>query len=638
MRLQNPAVYRKNIKPVLVVFLLLFLCQCLLKLGFYFYNHSLLANTEDSNLLKTIKWSVLYDLLVLFFINAPVIILIGIIPPENKLLHAIIKMVFIIVNTVCIALNLIDIVYFHFHMQRSDGDMLLMSFNSISNALTGKPFISIISFALLVAFIIILNRIYNSLLKKWEIKYQYLLSSILLTILLIVFIALPVGKKLILPAAPLTELKSDELPFVQNSFHTMLYSLYRKKAGAVPVVKYLPAETAASLMPLKKAIVPMNNNAGHKNIVLFIMESVPEDYFDTASRYNIKLPFLDSLLKQSTYFSNAYGFSYTSINGIVSILAGLPSLTDIPLYHSQYLNLKRTSVGDKLRLQGYYSAFFIGDDYDDFGFAKCCNWLGINKYYSKESVPGFKNMEQHSMGLQDEYMFPFMLGEINKYKQPFFSTCYNISTHYPFDLPAKEKELKAKAGYTEPMKSMLYYDKCLKAFFDTASKQDWFNNTVFIFCSDHWAFPDHSNLNVAMGQDFHIPIFIYNPSKPGKKIDTRTASQFDIINTILSIADIKDSIISYGTNLLEPAASNGMRCVFSKKSRDTYYANNGEYILVFNTVTGKTESCFNFIKDPERKTNIINNPLERKTIDSMTILVKAFLQQSSLHYNNLTNP
>jgi phosphoglycerol transferase MdoB-like AlkP superfamily enzyme len=235
-------------------------------------------------------------------------------------------------------------------------------------------------------------------------------------------------------------------------------------------------------------------------------------------------------------------------------------------------------------------------------------------------------------------MLSFMLSEINNFKKPFFSTCYNISTHYPFDLPLKEKELKAKAGYTEPMKSMLYYDKCLEGFFDAASKKDWYNNTVFIFCSDHWAFPDQENLNVALGQDFHIPIIIFDPSKPVKKVDSRTASQFDIVNTILSIAGTKDSIISYGNNLLVPPVTNEMHCVFSKKSRDTYYVTNVDYILAFNTVTGKAESCFNFKKDPERKNNILNDPFEKKTADSMTVFVKAFLQQSSMHYNNLTNP
>lgn len=589
---------------------------------------------------KIVKWSLLYDLLVVLFINAPVIILIGVIPAfkSNRLLITPGKIVFITLNIICIALNLADIFYFHFHMQRSDADLLFMNAGNIGNAISANFITSLLCAVIIIFSSIFLAKLYNYFVRNYTNRHQYLLSSILLSILLAGFILMPVGKKLMLPASPMTELKSEQLPFVQNSFHTMLYSIYRKKAGAVPLLKYMPDETASSLMPIKKAIQPDTDSAGKKNIVLFVMESVPQDYFDSSSRYNIQLPFLDSLLQQSTYFSNAYGFSYTSINGIVSILAGLPSLTDIPLYHSQYLNLKHTPIGDKLRGEGYYSAFFIGDKYDDFGFAKCCNWLGIDKYYSKETVPGYKNMEQHTMGLHDEYMLPFMLNEINSFKKPFFSTCYNISTHYPFDIPKSHQWLNEKKEYTGPMKSMLYYDDCLKSFFSNASKQDWYKNTVFIFCSDHWAFPDYDNLTAAQGQDFHIPIFIFDPSNPIKKVDARTVCQFDIINTISGIAGAKDSVVSYGFDLLKPHPTNEMRCVFSKKNRDTYYANNGEYILSFNTVTAKPESCFNFKKDPERKNNIVNDPAEKKITDSMVMLVKAFLQRSSSHYNSLTNP
>jgi len=43
-------------------------------------------------------------------------------------------------------------------------------------------------------------------------------------------------------------------------------------------------------------------------------------------------PFFDSLIARSIYFPNAYANGYSSNQGIVSILAGLPSFLDEPFF------------------------------------------------------------------------------------------------------------------------------------------------------------------------------------------------------------------------------------------------------------------------------------------------------------------
>jgi phosphoglycerol transferase MdoB-like AlkP superfamily enzyme len=151
------------------------------------------------------------------------------------------------------------------------------------------------------------------------------------------------------------------------------------------------------------------------------MESVPADFFEDTSPYKVSMPFLDSLVNKSTYFSNAFSYSYNSNKGITAILAGLPTITDVPLYHSNYTSLSRTSIGTVLVKNNYSSAFFIGDNYDDFGFAKCCKWLGIQQYFCRQDIPGNSEMEKHSLGLHDEYVLNFMQQKLATMKQPFFA-------------------------------------------------------------------------------------------------------------------------------------------------------------------------------------------------------------------------
>jgi len=242
-------------------------------------------------------------------------------------------------------------------------------------------------------------------------------------------------------------------------------------------------------------------------------------------------------------------------------------------------------------------------------------------------------MESHPMGVHDKPVLDFMGNKINEMAPPFFAINYNISTHYPNELPKSYKEKFPTKNFSGPMKSMNYYNESIQQFFINASKQPWYNNTIFIFCSDHWMYVDTKSYKTDVVQSFHIPVFIFDPSKPQQKIISSPVSQLDIINTIACIAGIKHSIISYGENLLE-AEEGKNRVVFCKENATLYQAIDSSYVLGFNPVTGKTEFCYNYKTDLKRNINLIHssaNPIA----GSLEIKMKAFLQTASYHYNKL---
>jgi len=339
------------------------------------------------------------------------------------------------------------------------------------------------------------------------------------------------------------------------------------------------------------------------------------------------MPFLDAIVAQSTYFSNAFSYSYNSNKGITAILAGLPTIIDVPLYHSNFTAIDKTAVGSMLGARQYNSAFFIGDNYDDFGFAKCCKWLGIDQYYSMQDISGYKTKEKHSLGLHDEYVLEFMQEKLASLREPFFSVQYNISTHYPHDLPASFKNAHP-GNKTDQQKSMQYYNECLERFFKNAALQPWFKNTVFIFCSDHWVQPTNDGSRIHEVNSFRIPLFIYEPGKNGSRVAS-PVSQLDILNTVLSFASLKDSMISYGENLNEPAAPG--RTVFTKMNGAVYQAINNEFVLGFDAVASKALYCYNYKSDPGLTRNLLTGG-EHAPIQKMTLQIHAFLQTASTHY------
>ena len=619
-----------NEKKALFFLIKLLLLLCVIKSIFFVYNYRLTggwALQGYQNVFQIIGWSLLYDTFIVALINLPFFLLVFIFghTQKGKVTKVILALVFAAANTFVILLNAIDIFYFRFHLQRSDADLLYVLRNPLAD---GRPLLVLLLLAGFIVLFLLSRQLYKNfraITHSFTQGARLPLACALLLAFVILFFA--TGSKKQLPTYPLTSVNTVQLSLTQNSFHTFIYSLYRKNEVAIPDVQYMSTAEQEGLFSIHKKI---DGVAAPKNIVLFVMESVPAEFFDSSSIYRVTMPFLDSLVRNSTYFENAFSYSYNSNKGITAMLAGIPTLTDIPLYHSNFTSIQKTALGETLLKNKYSSSFFIGDHYDDFGFAKCCKWLGIQQYHSMEDIPGYKKMEQHSLGLHDEYVLQFMQEKLKSTPQPFFAAQYNISTHYPNDLP---KSFTANvANTTPPMKTMQYYNDCLQAFFKEAALQPWFSNSVFIFCSDHWAQPHTQVIRLDEVESFRIPLFIYDPGKHAGQTETAPVSQLDILNTVLHYGGIKDTVISYGENLGDTAL-NQQRTVFTKINGFLYQAINQDYVLGFDALQGQALYCYDYKKDAGKKDNLLlqkNHPTANKLIRE----IKAFLQTASHHYRH----
>ena len=637
------AVWQNN-KPFIWFLMGLLLLHSVLKIIFYQYNQPLLfagaaTGITVSEKLQLVKWSLAEDMLTLLGINSFLLLTLTIVRFVTERISAWLDLAlawlvipfFTLLNSFALILNLADIFYFRFHFQRANADLLYVLDHPWNRLMQQHFMIILIFFVTLAGIIYLMLRMHIKIFRSFIRGNNCRLITIVLFIALVAsFIFKNAFSRFLVPTYPMVELQSKQLPFVQNSFHTFLYSYFRK-GEALLQKKYMTDAEADAIMPIRKKLNISNTASGQKNIVLFIMESVPFDFFDSSSAYKVSMPFFDSLLQKSTFFNNAFCYAHESNKGITAILTGIPTLSDIPLYHSPYINMPYTPLGTSLKKLNYQSMFCIGDEYDNFGFAKCMNWLGIDAYYSKEDIPGYKNLPAHTMGLQDGAVLEFFRQKINQQQQPFFAIQYNISTHYPYDIEESYAK-KSPQNYNAAMKAMQYYDYSLQQFFQAAEKESWFANTTFIFCSDHWLFPQAKlGLYTAVSSN-RIPIIIFDPSDTKKKTDNRLASQFDIHATILATAGYKDSTISYGNNLLD--SNSNSNYVFSKPGGTMYQVIDSNYVLGFNTVSNKAEYLYEYKKDISLHKNLAADKTYSKVLNELLIRIKAFLQKTTTHYNS----
>jgi phosphoglycerol transferase MdoB-like AlkP superfamily enzyme len=613
-----------NNRPFLLFMMSLLLVHSVLKIIFYQYNHQLLftADASATATWKIMKWSLMEDLLVLCTINAVFLfaLWLGKFASSNISKFFIVP-IFVVINSFAVLLNLVDIFYFPFHFQRANADLLYVWKNGFNHLGNWMLLLAIITIALIVLLLNLLHR------KFYRAFVNGRRNNVFLVIFFLLFTAAAFSwrsvSKTLHPAYPLLELPGSQLPFAQNSMHTFTYSVFRK--GEVNQLKAsMSAAACDSLVPIRKTVAA---GTGKQNVVLFIMESVPYEFFDTASSFKVQMPFFDSLLKVSSFYNNAFCYALESNKGITAILAGLPTVTDMPVYHSGYLNMPVTQIGTALKKQGYSSLFCIGDDHDNFGFAKCMNWLGIDNYYSKEDIPGYKKLPAHTMGIQDEYVLDFFRKKITEQRGPFLAINFNISTHYPYDVPPSFLKTMP-SGYTAPMKAMRYYDHSLQQFFASAKNEDWFRNTLFIFCSDHWLFPEGKREKYDQYRGFRIPILVYDPSLNRREIIQYPVSQFDVMGTILQAAGYRDSIISYGTSLLDSNTRN--RIVFTRANANLYQAFDSSYVLGYNNAVDKPEFLFNYRTDKKLRQNLVRDASFTLVRNNLLKQIQAFIQKTRM--------
>lgn len=267
------------------------------------------------------------------------------------------------------------------------------------------------------------------------------------------------------------------------------------------------------------------------NVVVVIMESMAYDKIGFFHPERLSLtPNLDTLLKQSLYFDNAYSAGIHTYNGVYSTLYAHPALL---AQHSMKHIATPTMCGlpQQLRAAGYQTFFCITHDpgFDNIGGFLQFN--GIERLVSEPDYP--KSEVVGTWGVPDHVMFRHAIEAIDARdtSRPFMAALLTCSDHGPYILP-KDIDLKPQSEALHHQ-MIEYADWSIGQFLTEARRHDWFENTLFVFVADHGA----SLLNqYDMSLSYHhVPLIFYYPGHIAPACRTELALQIDIAPTVLSM-------------------------------------------------------------------------------------------------------
>ena len=547
-------------------------------------------------------------------------------------------LIYFISNSFFLMLNFIDFAYYRFNLNRMMGNFL----ESISQENNKVALIFhflyrylnlVLIFFLFLLIWIGLYRLVKVRKEKIKNNKMYYLSSIfglLISSALIVMMARGGDfKKSTRPITLIDSMDNLSRPVHSDVVLNSTFTIIRTwgKNSFEKSSRFNDFEITNQLKPIK------NYNqiefVKKPNIVIFIIESMGREYWGELNKNrNIKnfksfTPFLDSLSKQSLIFPNAFATSRKSIHAMPSILAGVPSF-ETAYTSSYYSRQKLESIVSISNALGYDTSFLHGAENGSMGFQGFANTLGYDNYYGRDE---FNNDNEYDgfWGIWDEPFLQFSKSILENKNQPFLATIFTITSHEPYIIPDKFKGMFDK-GYLPIHKCVGYTDYSIRQFFKSIEKSSWFENTIFIFTSDHTN-QSYFEYYQSTVNRFATPLLIYKKNSDFKGLDNRLASHLDIYPTVAQLIGYKKPFRSWGRSLL--SSKNESAFTINYFGGGAYVSMDENFICVYD---GTKAIGFYNLSDLNLEKNLIQN--KNHDMESLEKKTGLFLQD---YYNRIIN-
>lgn len=610
----------------------------------------------------TITWSGFFTMCVggfrfdssaIFYTNALLILLYLLpVPPKEdwRWYQGFMKWYYVVVNGLCVIINLADSVFFSFRLQRStmstvtefQGEGNLWKIGGIE--LLSHWYFVLLAAALIYGFIRLYRRPAKAGRPRW---HYYVTNSVSLAVMGLVTVCAMRGNVFFLSATrPISVgfaqrfvTRPVETGIVLNTPFALIRTI-----GQVSMAEphfYSERELDAIFSPVQN---PSDTVKAHpKNVVILIVESFAQEFVGGLNKdldggtYKGYTPFADSLLTVSAYWDQSFSNSGFSIDAPPAVLASIPRMNRPFMVSPHSLN-NINSIATELKPMGYTSAFFHGADNESLGIHAFTQHAGFDAYFGQNEFyddPRFGGKSQFdgTWGVWDEPFLQFFAAKIGEMPQPFVASVFTLSSHHPFKVPEQYQDSLKDEGLFPLHKCIRYADLSIRKFFETASRQPWYKNTIFVLSADHGSSKrTHDVYKTDIG-GFRIPIIIFDPSgELPRGRQEGIAQQTDIMPTLLNYIGVSSPYIAYGKDLFNTPA--GETWAFIWDHIPQYVK--GDWLFHIDPEAGTPTGFYNYRTDPLLKNNLAGKggPQEAAMLREAKAIVQSYIHR--MNANNVT--
>jgi len=634
--------------------LLAFLCYTICRVEFLLENWSIFqGSTTWTSFVENCRGGLLFDASAIFYTNSLwlVLMLLPLRWLQKPSAQAVLKWLFVVVNAFCVVINLMDSVYFPFTQQRTTA-FVFDEFQNEGNLLTIFGVEVVRHWYLVLLAAVLIYALIKGYRKSEGATSQKATAFYLTqTLSLLLFAPIAVcgmrGASLFNSTRPIAISNAHQFAatplqsgLVLNTPFAILRTL-NEKPMQVPTFFETQAELDSIYTPVH---VPDSNRIERrKNVVILIVESFAQEFVGALNHhldngtYRGYTPFADSLLAKSLTWQETISNSGFSIDAMPAVLASIPRM-DKPFVLTPFSLNTLNSIASELGRWGYSSAFFHGAPNGSMGFQAFARSIGFENYYGmteycQDKRFGGNDDFDGTWAIWDEPFLQYYCTKMSEMHEPFVTTVFTASSHHPFHLPEAYRDTFPEEGKFPLHKCIRYTDHSLRRFFESASHQPWFKNTIFVLTADHASSRiTHDEYMTEVGL-FRIPILFYDPSgEMPRGTMPGIAQQIDIMPTLLGYLGYDRPYIAFGIDLLRTPPE--QTWAFNWDHVPQYLQ--GDYVLHFDGEHAK--AFYDYRHDRLMKQNLHGKCDEEPIMERrIKALVQSFMQRMKNNDMTITN-
>ena len=631
----KPTIYATSLSAfinLMWAYVAYFVCR----LAYGIENWSVLGgNFTSRNMGEVLKGGLMFDTSAIMYTNSlyMVLMLLPLHVKECRGWQKMAKCVFVVVNALAICINLADSVYFKYTGRRTTAT-IFSEFGNEGNlgSVIGVEFLNHWYLVLLaLGLIVALAKLYampSSVLKIKSVFKYYVVQ--LLALLL--FLPMCIGGMrggLTKAVRPITISNANQYVDRPEDAALVLntpFSLIRTIGKNVFVIPNYMEEARLNEVysPVRQSVAD-SVAAKKKNVVVMIVESFGSEYIGALNDYEGYTPFLDSLISKRLIWEHSFGNGRKSIDGMPSVLSSIPMFVE-PFFLTPASVNNVGGLARELVKDGYYSAFFHGAENGSMGFQAFSRATGFEDYFGRTEY----NQDNRFQGdadfdgmwaIWDEPFLQYMALTMNEFREPFVSAVFTASSHHPYKIPEAYQEIYPEEGLVMH-KCVRYTDHALKRFFETASKQPWFKNTLFVMTADHTNLSEVPEYQTSLG-GFRVPIVFFDPSgemPTGQR--EGIAQQIDIMPTVLGYLGYTQPYVAFGFDLFHTPAEDTWAVNYLN---GIYQYVKGDYLIQFDGVALK--AVYRFKEDKLLEHNLMDKVDVSDLVEELKAIIQSYMQR-----------
>jgi phosphoglycerol transferase MdoB-like AlkP superfamily enzyme len=240
--------------------------------------------------------------------------------------------------------------------------------------------------------------------------------------------------------------------------------------------------------------------------------------------------------------------------------SGVLPLGDVITY-LEYPEVKYKSLPRLLEEQGYNTILSHAERAGDWNWAEAGkSAAGYNEIWD---IRQYTIDEYAGFGLSDRSLYTQFSEKLSKLESPFFAVIPTLTSHGPFDIAKKYRELDLPKELDENklggyFQSVNYADKQIGLFFSLLEKYNLLDNTIVVIYGDHGGVHKYYMEDVEASnipgewwkeKDSKVPLIVYGKDIKEKTIDVN-GGQIDIVPTVSYLLGIDTKDYCMGRNLL----------------------------------------------------------------------------------------